>query len=73
MILAFSWVGGQEPLSCVFANNSTISQTGMPDMNQTVEMEGVCDEDLEEIEGTTTVTQNVGGINQTEHQSDCRP
>jgi len=43
----------------------TISQTGMPDVNQTVEMEGVCDEDLEEIEGTTTVTQTVGGMNQT--------
>jgi hypothetical protein len=43
----------------------TISQTGMPDMNQTVQMDNVCDEDLDEMEGTTTVTQNVGGINQT--------
>ena len=50
----------------------TISQTGMPDVNQTVEMEGVCDEDLEEIEGTSTLTQNVGGINQTVVQTcDC--
>jgi hypothetical protein len=37
----------------------------MPDMNQTVQMNDVCDEDLDEMEGTTTVTQNVGGINQT--------
>ena len=43
----------------------TVSQTGMPDINQTVEMNNVCDEDLDEIEGTTTVTQAVGGINQT--------
>ncbi len=47
----------------------TISQTGMPDINQTVQLEKVCDEDLEETEGTTTVTQNVGGINQTVTQS----
>ena len=37
----------------------------MPDVNQTVQLEKVGDEDLEETEGTTTVTQNVGGINQT--------
>ena len=43
----------------------TISQTGQPDMNQTVQMDNVCDEDLDEMEGTTTVTQNVGGVNQT--------
>ena len=44
----------------------------MPDANQTVEMENVCDEDLEEIEGTITYTQNVGGINQTVVQTcDC--
>tara|TARA_Y100000385_G_C12853931_1_gene534358 strand:- start:285 stop:536 length:252 start_codon:yes stop_codon:yes gene_type:complete len=47
----------------------TISQTGMPDVNQTVQLEKVCGEDLEETEGTTTVTQNVGGINQTVTQS----
>ena len=41
----------------------------MPDINQTVQLEKVCDEDLEETEGTTTVTQNVGGINQTVTQS----
>ena len=37
----------------------------MADMNQTVQMDNVCDEDLDEVEGTTTITQNVAGINQT--------
>jgi hypothetical protein len=47
----------------------TISQSGMPDLNQTVQLGEVCDEDLEETEGTSTVTQNVGGFNQTVTQS----
>tara|TARA_B000000441_G_C21553826_1_gene238856 strand:+ start:425 stop:670 length:246 start_codon:yes stop_codon:yes gene_type:complete len=45
--------------------SQVISQTGMADMNQTVQMDNVCDEDLDEVEGTTTITQNVAGINQT--------
>lgn len=49
-----------------------VSQTGMPDVTQTVQMDNVCDEDLDEIEGTTTVTQSVGGMNQTIVQTcDC--
>lgn len=49
-----------------------VSQTGMPDVNQTVEFDNVCDEDLDEIEGTTTITQNVGGISQSIEQTcDC--
>ena len=49
-----------------------VSQTGMPDVNQTVEFDNVCDEDLDEIEGTTTITQNIGGISQSIEQTcDC--
>ena len=49
-----------------------VSQTGMPDVNQTVEFDNVCDEDLDDLEGTTTITQNVGGISQSIEQTcDC--
>lgn len=49
-----------------------VSQTGVPDVNQTVQFDNVCDEDLDEIEGTTTITQNVGGISQSIEQTcDC--
>jgi hypothetical protein len=49
-----------------------VSQTGTPDINQTVEFNDVCDEELDELEGNTTITQNVGGITQTIEQScDC--
>ena len=35
-----------------------VSQTGVPDVNQTIELEEVCDEDLDEIDGKTiTINQ----------------
>ena len=49
-----------------------VSQTGMSDVNQTVEFNNICDEELDDIEGTTTITQTVGGIVQTiELTCDC--
>ena len=52
--------------------SQVVSQTGMPDINQTVEITDVCDEDLEEIEGTTTITQVVDGFTQNIEQTcDC--
>ena len=49
-----------------------VSQTAMPDVNQTIEFDNVCDEDLDDIEGTTTITQTVGDIVQTIEQTcDC--
>ena len=52
--------------------SQVVSQTGMPDINQTVEITDVCDEDLEEIEGTTTITQIVDGfIQNIEQTCDC--
>ncbi|MDB2613489.1 hypothetical protein N9Y89_02220 [bacterium] len=39
------------------------------DINQTVEITDVCDEDLEEIEGTTTITQVVDGFTQNIEQT----
>ena len=50
-----------------------ISQTGEPDVNQTVEFDKVCDDDLDEIEGTTTYSQSVGGFTQSVEQTcDCK-
>lgn len=67
---------------CVFSSckkckdcscSQVISQTGSPDITQNVEFNDVCDEDLEEIEGTITYTQNVGDLSQTIEQScDCK-
>ena len=52
--------------------SQVITQTGAPDVTQNVEFNDMCDEDLEEIEGTITYTQNVGGFTQTVEQScDC--
>lgn len=48
------------------------SQSGMPDVTQTFDMTDVCGEDLEAIEGTTTITQTAGGITQEIEQTcDC--
>jgi hypothetical protein len=45
----------------------------MPDVNQNIEINDVCDEDLEDIEGTITFTQTVGGVEQSVEQScDCK-
>jgi hypothetical protein len=50
-----------------------VSQTGMPDVNQNIEINDVCDEDLEDIEGTITFTQTEGGVEQSVEQScDCK-
>ena len=67
---------------CVFSSckkckdcscSQIITQTDSPDVTQDVEFIDVCDEDLEEIEGTITYTQNVGGFSQTVEQScDCK-
>ena len=67
---------------CVFSSckqckdcscSQVISQTGMIDVNQDVEFTDVCDDDLEEIEGTITFTQTVGDVSQTVEQScDCK-
>lgn len=51
-----------------------VSQTGVPDVNQTIELEEVCDEDLDEIDGKTiTINQTVGGFDQSIEQTcDCK-
>lgn len=41
----------------------------MPDVTQVVEVEDVCDEELEDMEGTITYTQNVGGVTQSVEQT----
>ena len=42
--------------------SQTISETGMPDVNQTITIEDVCDDDLDNVQGTTSYTQTgVGG------------
>lgn len=53
--------------------SQVITQTGSPDVNQDVEFTDVCDEDLDDIEGRTTVTQNVAGVTQTIEQTcECK-
>ena len=53
--------------------SQVISQTGMPDVTQDVDFNNICDDDLEEIEGTITYTQSVAGISQTVEQScECK-
>ncbi|MGB2138420.1 MAG: hypothetical protein ACPHVP_06060, partial [Flavobacteriales bacterium] len=53
--------------------SQVISQSGMPDVTQDVQFNDVCDEDLDEIEGTITYTQSVGDISQSVEQScDCK-
>ena len=49
--------------------SQVISQTGMPDVTQVVEVEDVCDEELEDMEGTITYTQSVGGVTQSVEQT----
>ena len=50
-----------------------ISQSGMPDVTQDVQFNDVCDDDLDEIEGTITYTQSIGDISQSVEQScDCK-
>ena len=45
----------------------------MQDVTQDIQINDVCDEDLDEIEGTITFTQNVGDISQSVEQScDCK-
>ncbi|MDG1916333.1 MAG: hypothetical protein P8I29_00795 [Flavobacteriales bacterium] len=45
----------------------------MPDVTQDVDFNNICDDDLEEIEGTITYTQSVAGISQTVEQScECK-
>ena len=46
-----------------------ISQTGMPDVTQVVEINDVCDQELNDIEGTITFTQSVGGVSQSVEQT----
>ena len=46
-----------------------ISQSGMADVTQNIEFTDVCDEDLEDIEGTTSITQTVGGFTQNVEQT----
>ncbi|MEC8616365.1 MAG: hypothetical protein VXY28_01555 [Bacteroidota bacterium] len=41
----------------------------MPDVTQVVEWEDVCDEELEDMEGTITYTQSVGGVTQSVEQT----
>ena len=53
--------------------SQVVSQTGIPDFNQDVQLNDVCDEDLEEIEGSITFSQSVGGVTQTVEQTcDCK-
>ena len=53
--------------------SQVISQSGMPDVTQDVDFNNICDDDLEEIEGTITYTQSVAGISQTVEQScECK-
>lgn len=52
--------------------SQVITQTGVPDVTQTVEITDVCDDELDEVEGTTTLTQVVGGVTQNIEQTcDC--
>ncbi len=72
------------PILCLFIFSScqkckdcscsqVISQSGMPNVTQDVQFNDVCDEDLDEIEGTITYTQSVGDISQSVEQScDCK-
>ena len=67
---------------CVFSSckkckdcscSQVISQTGTLDVTQDVDFNNICDDDLEEIEGTITYTQSVAGISQTVEQScECK-
>ena len=41
----------------------------MPDVTQVVEINDVCDQELNDIEGTITFTQSVGGISQSVEQT----
>lgn len=53
--------------------SQVISQTDMPDVTQQVQFNDVCDEELDDMEGTITFTQSVGGISQSVEQScDCK-
>lgn len=53
--------------------SQVISQSGMPDVTQDVQFNDVCDDDLDEIEGTITYTQSIGDISQSVEQScDCK-
>lgn len=68
-LLVFSSCKKCKDCSC----SQIISQTGMPDVTQEVEFNDVCDEDLEEIEGTITYSQSVAGVSQSVEQScDCK-
>ena len=51
-----------------------ISQTDVPDVNQTIELEQVCDEYLDEIDGKTiTFNQTFEGFDQSVEQTcDCK-
>ena len=72
------------PILCLFIFSScqkckdcscsqVISQSGMADVSLDVQFNDVCDEDLDEIEGTITFTQSVGDISQSVEQScDCK-
>ena len=64
-LFAFSSCQKCKECSC----SQTVTQTGMADFQQTVELGELCGEDLEAVEGTTTFTQSVMGIEQSIEQT----
>ena len=64
-LICFSWCQKCKDCSC----SQIISQTGMPDVTQVVEINDVCDQELNDIEGTITYTQSVGGVSQSVEQT----
>ena len=67
-LFAFSSCQKCKDCSC----SQTVSQTGMSDFQQTVELGELCGEDLEDVEGTISFTQSVAGVQQSIEQTcDC--
>lgn len=53
--------------------SQTISETGMPDVNQSITIEGVCDDEIDNVRGTTNYTQLsvTGGTASVTQNCDC--
>ena len=53
--------------------SQTISETGMPDVSQSITIEGVCDDEIDNVQGTTNYTQLsvTGGTASVTQNCDC--
>ena len=53
--------------------SQTISETGFPDVTQTITIQDVCDEDIDDVQGTTSYTQTGagGGMASVTQTCDC--